>query len=123
MELFKATITKEQLLLIPKSERTFFVLLTHLSNTLLTLQKLTVFCAAGKEESNKIVRRAQNSQALLMARLAAGYLWEGWLLLQTNYFGSCLSKEYDKALPADAKSSLAFMKRYFNGKSKIEKSN
>ena len=120
MELFKGTIAKEQLLSIPKSEQTFFILLTHLSNALFTLQKLTVFCAASKKESNEIVRRARNSQALLMTRLTAGYLWEGWLLLQTNYFGSCLSKEYGKVLSTDAKSSLDYLKRYFNGESKIE---
>jgi len=116
MELFKGNITKEQLLSIPKAERTFFVLLTHLANILYTLRKLTVFCAAGREESNEIVRRAQNAQALLMVRLTAGYLWEGWRLLQANYFGSCLSREYDKVLSNAAKKCLDDIKRYFSQK-------
>lgn len=120
MELFKGNITKEQLLSIPKAERTFFVLLTHLANILYTLRKLTVFCAAGREESNEIVRRAQNAQALLMVRLTVGYLWEGWRLLQTNYFGSCLSKDYDRDLSNAAKKCLDDIKRYFSWKCNVE---
>jgi len=120
MELFKSNITKEQLLSIPETERTFFVLLTHLANILYTLRKLTVFCAAGREESNEIVRRAQNAQALLMVRLTAGYLWEGWRLLQTNYFGSCLSKDYDRDLSDDAKKCLDDIKRYFSRKCNVK---
>ena len=116
MELFEVNITKEQLKSIPEKERVFFILLTHIVNILYTLRKLTLFCAAGREESNKIVRRAENSQALLMVRLTAGYLWEGWRLLDINYFGSCISKDYDNLLSDDAKKCLDDMKRYFRNK-------
>ena len=120
MELFKGNITKKQLLSIPEPERTFFVLLTHLANILYTLQKLTVFCASGREEDSELIRRAMNSQALLMVRLTAGYLWEGWLLLDKKYFSSCLSKEYDKVLSSDARECLGYIKRYFSRKCNVE---
>lgn len=119
MELFEVNITKEQLKLIPKTERIFFILLTHMANILYTLRKLTLFCATGREESSKIVRRAENSQALLMVRLTAGYLWEGWKLLDINYFGSCISKDYDNLLSDDAKKYLNDMKLYFRNKNNV----
>lgn len=120
MELFEVNITKEQLKSIPEKERVFFILLSHIVNILYTLRKLTLFCAAGREESNKIVRRAENSQALLMVRLTAGYLWEGWRLLDINYFGSCISKDYDNLLSDDAKKCLRDMKRYFRIKNNVK---
>jgi len=120
MELFEVNVTKEQLKSIPETEQIFFILLTHMANILYTLRKLTLFCAATREESNKIARRAENSQTLFMVRLTAGYLWEGWKLLDKNYFGLCISKDYDNLLSDDANKCIKDMKRYFRNENNVK---
>ena len=113
MKLFKIEISKEKLLSIPKEERLFFIQLTNVANELFILQKLTLF-SARSEESDELIRRAQNSQALFLIRLTAGILWEGWRLLETHFFGSKLSEKYSKYLSDDGNNKLEYIKKYFS---------
>lgn len=109
-----------KLLDMPETERNLFLMLGHLANELSMLKKLFLFCSHS-ESVDKWQSRANNAQALVMARVLIGKLWEGWLLLQKCFFGSKLSQQYDSLLSAEAKESLSSLKRYFNIKDNMIK--
>lgn len=114
MKLWKVEIPKSSLLLIPETERIFFVQTASLLNDLAVLQKC-LFFSADTETTNDIVRESQNSQALFFARIQSGKLSEGWQLLQNQFFGSKISKEYEKKLTDLGRCSLQKLKSYFAG--------
>jgi len=118
MELLKLEIPKSKLLSVPKKERVFFVQAGNLLNDLSMLQKLVLFTTNTKT-TNKTVRTAQNLQALCLIRIQAGKLDEGWELLQKNYFGAGLSKDYDRMLSQSEKQCLDNIKKYFGSKSNL----
>ena len=76
-------------------------------------QKFMIF-STNRRTTNQVVRAAQNMQALSLARFQIGILSEGWQLLQKNYFGTQLSKEYEPLLSEPARKSLKNLKRYFS---------
>lgn len=111
MKLFKIEIPKPKLSLIPENERIFFIQLTNMLNDLNILQKLIYFSSKGADD--EIVRAGQNSQALFLIKMQAGKLFEGWRLIQDNFFGTKLSKNYEKDLSDLGRNSLTKLKRYF----------
>jgi hypothetical protein len=113
MKVYEIPISNQQLNLIPADERLFFIQIGHLANELSTLNKLLVF-VSNTTGTTELERRARNSQALLLVRLCSGKLFEGWQMLQRDYFGSKLSKEYEGLLDESGKKSLAEIKRYFS---------
>lgn len=119
MKLYKVELSKENLLSIPEEERIFFIQITNLANEIYVLQKITFFSAKDEEE-NDVVRGAQNSQAFFLIRLTAGKLWEGWRLLETHFFGTGLSKDYEEKFTDEGKGNLKFLKDYFKSKNLIK---
>jgi len=113
MKLFKVAISKSKLNLMPQNERIFFVLFGALLNDLSMFQKLMIF-STNRRTTNQVLRTAQNMQTLTLARFQIGILSEGYQLLQKNYFGNPLSKEYEPLLSKPAKQSLKNLKRYFS---------
>jgi hypothetical protein len=113
MKLFKVTISKSKLNQMPQNERIFFVLFGALLNDLSMFQKLMIF-SANPRPKNQVLRTAQNIQTLNLARFQIGILSEGYQLLQKNYFGTKVSKEYEPLLSKPAKQSLENLKRYFS---------
>ncbi|HUU19748.1 MAG TPA: hypothetical protein VMW72_21535 [Sedimentisphaerales bacterium] len=113
MKLLKVEISKSQLSQIPENERVFFVLLGSLLNDLNMFQKLAYF-SANTKTSKGIVRGAQNFQALSLAQFQAAKLYDGWVLLQQNFFGTKVSKQYVSELSGSGKSDLTKLKQYFN---------
>ena len=111
-------ISKRQLYTIPEEERTLMILLGHLSNETNILHKLLIFCQT--EVDSDIVRKAHTSQALLIARIYVGKLFEGWRMLGKIFFASKLSKEYEPLLSETGKSALNNLKQYFGKKNLIE---
>ena len=113
MKIYQIPILKEKLDSVPANERLFFIQIGHLANELSTLNRLLLF-VSHSTGTTELERWAKNSQALLLVRLCSGKLFEGWQMLQRNYFGSKLSKEYDGLLDESGKNSLAEIKRYFS---------
>lgn len=113
MKLFKVAIPKSKLSLMPENERIFFILFGALLNDLSMFQKFMIF-STNSRTTNRVVRAAQNMQALSLARFQIGILSEGWQLLQKNYFGTQLSKEYEPLLSEPARKSRKNLKRYFS---------
>ena len=113
MKVYEIPISRQQLDSIPADERLFFIQIGHLANELSTLNRLLLF-ASRTSGTTELERWARNSQALLLVRLCSGKLFEGWQMLQRDYFGSKLSKEYDRFLDESGKNSLTEIKRYFS---------
>jgi len=113
MKVYEIPISKQQLDSIPADARLFFIQLGHLANELSTLNRLLLF-VSNTTGTTELERRARNSQALLLVRLCSGKLFEGWQMFQRDYFGSKLSKEYDRLLDESGKNSLTEIKQYFS---------
>ena len=112
MKGFEINTPKSELDKMPEAERTLFLLLGHLANELSILKKLFFFCGHSEAEE-KWRRRANNAQALVMARVLIGKLWEGWELLQRYFFGNTLSKIYQPLLEVEEQKALSNLKKYF----------
>jgi hypothetical protein len=113
MKVYEIPISKNQLDSIPADERLFFLQIGHLANELSALNRFLLFASNSRGISD-VERRARNAQAMLLVRLCSGKLFEGWQMLQRDYFGSKLSKEYDPILDESGRNSLSEIKRYFS---------
>lgn len=118
MKLLKVEVSKSKLSQIPENERIFFVLLGSLLNDLNMFQKLAYF-SANIKTGKGILRGAQNFQALSIAQFQAGKLYDGWDLLHKKFFGTKVSKQYERELSGSGKSNLSKLKRYFNRKDNL----
>jgi len=113
MKVYEIPISQQQLHSIPSDERLFFIQIGHLANELSTLNRLLLF-VSDTTGTTEVEKRARNSQALLLVRLCLEKLFEGWQMLQRDYFGSKVSKEYGGLLDESGKNSLNEIKRYFS---------
>lgn len=118
MQLLKIEIPKAKMVSARKEEAIFFVQTGNLLSDLSMLQKLTIFSTNYKTATG-VVRAAQNLQASLLLRIQAGKLHEGWELLQKNFFGTGLSKDYEGHLSASEKQALENIKKYFGSKTNL----
>jgi hypothetical protein len=116
MLIHKIPVVKAKLDVIPERERVFFVLLGHFLDEISILNKFLLFANVHPEAD--LARKAHSTQALLIARMFIGKLLEGWQMLQRDFFGTALSKNYEPKLPAPGDAALANLKRYF-GKSNL----
>ena len=106
-------ITLSQLEAIPDSERRLLILVAHAANELNSLSKLFHYSATATAK-DPILLQAENAQALVLARLLTGKIYECWQLLQSSFFGNALSKMYHPLLDDDTLQSLGALKRYFS---------
>lgn len=119
IQLHHFTLSKAQLDAIPEPERVLIVLLGHAANELSVLTKLFHFCSS-HEADIPVLIEARNAQALVMGRLLTGKLYECWKLLQSSFFGSRVSKQYEPLFDPEAAAALENLKKYFGRKNLIE---
>ena len=119
MELKKLSISKSDFMSIPEAERLFLFRFGNLFNEICVLRKLVYF-SGGTKTTNKILKNAKMSQAVFILRILAGKLWEGWRLIETDFFKTKLSRDYEKKLTHVGKSGLGSLKRYFSTVNNIE---
>jgi hypothetical protein len=105
---------------VPDEERTAFLMIGHFANQLAILSKWACCCDA-KAETSKLGKEAFAleqggcyAQWLLVTSLLTGKLAEGWDLLQKEYFGRKLSRQYDADLHVEVAEALRSLKRYFS---------
>jgi hypothetical protein len=120
MILRKVLIRSEKLRSIPKRELTFFVQLGIFLNELLMLHKLLAF-SKNYDPNHEITRKAQAAQSLIIARIWAEKLFEGWRLLDRKFWGSKISKKYDGLLNSQGRECLNNLKSYFSRENPIKK--
>jgi len=97
---------------VPEPERTIIIGIGHIQNEVNVLQKI-LFWTSPSLDDPEIFRKAQSSQAMTIAKVLAGKLWEAWQFLQTSYFASRISADYDQILREDGKEALEYIKQYF----------
>lgn len=111
MELTKKSFQRKALDIIPENERILFVQLSLFANEITMLHKLIAF--SNNLKGDEAVLTAQNVQSFFLIKLLAGKLYEGWQILQKNYFNQKLSKQYDDQVSLEGKKSIKYIKSYF----------
>lgn len=97
MKIHSIPVTKAKLDQIPEIERAFYVHIGHLRNELMVLKKLLERFVKNPSD-NPVLRDVNLFQSLIIARLLAGKLWEGWELTRKAYFSTKLSLTNRKQL-------------------------
>ncbi len=115
IDLISIRVTKEQFDRIPEEEKLLFVKSSLFADEINILLKLITF--SNKNYKDNIYLAAQNNQTLFLIKLLAGKLREGWDMLDTDFWRSKLSLEYDKYLKPEGKDKLDRLKRYFQDRS------
>ncbi len=113
MKILKVTFPASTLRRLPEEEQVFLVRLTRLLNEINILAKCAIFAGNALQDTEQPEKTVQRIQGFFFLRELAGKLWEGWDVVHTSYFGSALSKEYDRCLSATGKLALAKLKNYF----------
>lgn len=106
-------LPKNKLDRIPELERAFYIHIGHLRNELAILQRL-LWWNNNTPVQNTIYANVNLSQGLLILRLLAGKLWEGWELMGRAYFATKVSQSIESKLSRKAKTALKELKDYFS---------
>jgi hypothetical protein len=120
MKIVRTKIRKSLIAQLPEEERTFFFLMGHVGNELNVLQKLFYWCAIYLSD-DEIRQKAHVTQALVVAKLLVGKLYEGWALTEKVFFASRLSKVYEPLPMGEGKTGLDHLKRYFGRENLLNK--
>ena len=100
------------LAVVPEAERVLLVQLGHLHNTINLLRRWLLSARPeGRTEAEVHAALAQHS---LAARMLAGILCEGWMVLQKSFFGAGVSRGYANDLSTKGAAALATLKCYFS---------
>lgn len=111
MDVYEIKITKGQLQSLPEAERILVLQFGHVCNELTFLNKLLLLVS--DTETKGLEKKAMATQAMIVARLYIGKVFEAWRMIQRDYFGSQLSKTLDTELDEEGKKSLEALKTYF----------
>jgi len=120
VQIHHITLSRKQLDSIPEPERRLLVLMAHAGNELNVLSKLFHFSAKA-EATEPILQQAENTQSMVIGRVLTGKIYECWKLMQSAFFRSVLSKQYESQLDPEASEALDALKRYFGRENLIEK--
>ena len=112
MKIQTYTISKQALMDVPAKERDFFLLAGHFANEVIFLSKLLAITRV--QASEKILAKAELTQALFVQKTLAGKLYEGWQMIRKYYFGTAISKVYHELLEKDAQEAIKQVNRYFD---------
>lgn len=104
-------LLRDGLLNVPQVERDFFFAAAHIANELNLLQKLAIWSL--HVHGDLAVMRAQSCQALMLLRLLVGKLNEAYKLVDSSYFGSQLSRDYNELLSEASAQAIKNIRRYF----------
>src|SRR5437867_10946503 len=93
VKLYKFSVPRAKLAVMPDWERNLFIMLGHIANELEILRRLIVW-SQNHDEQREIPRRFYTAQTMCIGRILTGRLSEMWELLHKCYFNKA-SKEYD----------------------------
>lgn len=111
--------SKTDLEKIPPEDRLFFLMSTGLANDILMLNKaLSAVIDNGEWHSETIVKQGNSAFGMLILRMLAGRLREGWHLI--SRFSKTLKSSYEIEMSTEEKAALKELRAYFNpGKGKM----
>lgn len=101
---------------IDENEKIFYVFTGHLCNEITILEKL-LFLSTTFSNADESLDAVNASQSLLISRLTAGKLWEGWELLKSFFNIDSKPPKYpisiDTELSTEGKAAFDELKIYF----------
>jgi hypothetical protein len=112
MQLHRIAVPRDILLGMPENERNFLIATGHLLNELNVLNKIFYRCSQYATD-DRVIGKAQTTQALCMAKILAGKLAVGWEMLRNFYFNTQLSREYGPLLSPEASEARRELGKYF----------
>ncbi len=123
MKLTRISISPKELSSMPNEEKYFIVCAGHILNELICLKKIAKASIDSHDphDDSDIEGFAQLTQAFCIINILAGKLFEANELIVKKYYGTMLSKNYNKYLSVEEISALRNIKVYF-GKKNIIKS-
>ncbi len=86
MDIFTTRFSKRQINKLSPIERTLVFQLGHVCNELAFLHKLLPIVSDTEQEG--VERTGATAQAMIVARIFVGKVFEAWLMLTKEYFGS-----------------------------------
>ncbi|MCI0665673.1 MAG: hypothetical protein L0220_31845 [Acidobacteria bacterium] len=124
MEFYAVSIRKTDLDKIPELDRAFFVHIGHLRNEVMIIERLlwgaqNNLDAQAPPGPKELLDSFNVGQTLIITRLLAGKLLEGWELVQRAYYRTRVSEKIESQLPSDALASLRELKNYFSRSNNI----
>lgn len=109
--------TKADLDRAPEDDRLLFIMATGLANDTQMLNKtLAVIIETDRDSSNRIINQANSAFGMLILRLLAGKMYEGWKLL--SRFSSKIKQDYEPYMSDEVSRALKELRAYFNPKGK-----
>lgn len=116
LKIRRIPLTKDLLMKMGTSDRSFFLLAGHMQNELNSLHKIFAWCltAEPSNSSSAIEGLANGVQAQIYARLLAGKLLEAWSAVRAAFFGTKISHRLEAKLHPHAQDGLRKIKDYFN---------
>jgi hypothetical protein len=112
-QLFQIALTKAHLDHIPPDERVFYLVAGQLSNEINILTKLLWFAFNQYRATDGVLNEAALAQILLIVKLLAGKLYEGYRFIGKAFSAKKLYQKYKGNLNEDARDALHKINRYF----------
>ena len=119
MQIHRFLIEQDRITAIPEGERALLFVTAHALNEINTLNKLLT--VAVRYETEPVWHaHAQATQALVVARVLLGKLYEMWEAIRAGYFATKLGQTYGRILDPESKAALALLKTYFGRKNLVK---
>jgi len=109
MEVYSISFSKDDL--VQLKEHKLILQLGHMCNEIAFLHKLLI--AVSDTERPGIERTGATAQAMIVSRIFIGKVFEAWLMLGKEYFGTDLPKEFGDEISGDAKEALDRLRKSF----------
>jgi hypothetical protein len=118
MELTIVSIPKAKLDRIPEIERAFYIHIGHLRNEVWVLTKMLGW-SFNSHVGNRVVIDVNVSVSLIIERLLAGKLCEGWALLRRAYIDTSVKLSIEKNLSDETREAFGNLEEYFSKRDNI----
>lgn len=114
IDVYSLIFTKADLDAAPKAERLFYLMATGLANEVQMLNKTLAVVVDTADGGQRIVNQANSAFAMLIVRLLAGRLWEGWGVISAA--SGWLRSDYEPRMSAAGVAALRDLRAIFNQK-------
>lgn len=119
MELQKFDFKNSDLKKVPKNQRNFFILILNFLTELNIVNKTKI--PYTKKIEDKITEKSIHCHQIFLTLMEAGKLYEGWMILDKNYFNQKFSKTIQKNLSEEGTNNLKEISKYFKSKNNLSR--
>lgn len=119
LELNKYVLPADAIVRIPGDDRSLMIWCGHIHNELVVMLKF--LGAVGYTNCDNATEVEANTvQLLTTAKIIAGKLWEGWLLIEAGMLKNKATREYVDQLNPEAVAALEELKKYFGSNNRLK---